>query len=74
MATTRDRVREHRRRLRQQGLRPMQIWVPDVRAPQFAAEAHRQSAAIAASEQEADDQAFVDAISEDWDDDAEQTE
>lgn len=52
----------------------MQIWVPDVRAPQFAAEAHRQSAAIAASEQEADDQAFVDAISEDWDDDAEQTE
>jgi len=40
--------------------------VPDVRAPEFAAEAHRQSAAIAASEQEADDQAFVDAISSDW--------
>lgn len=30
-------------------------------------EAHRQSAAIAASEQEADDQAFADAISWDWD-------
>ena len=41
----------------------MQIWVPDVRAPEFVAEAHRQSAAIAASEYEADDQAFVDAIS-----------
>jgi hypothetical protein len=41
----------------------VQIWVPDVRAPEFAAEAHRQSAAIAASESEADDQAFVDAIS-----------
>jgi len=59
-------VQEHRRRLRAQGLRPVQIWVPDVRAPEFAAEAHRQSAAIAASEQEADDQAFVDAISSDW--------
>ncbi len=67
MASTRDRVREHRERLRQQGLRPIQIWVPDVRAPEFAAEAHRQSAAIAAREQEADDQAFVDAISWDWD-------
>jgi len=66
MASTRDRVREHRERLRRQGLRPVQIWVPDVRAPEFAAEARRQSAAIAASEQEADDQAFVDAISWDW--------
>lgn len=51
---------------RAQGLRPVQIWVPDVRAPEFVAEAHRQSAAIAASEHEADDQAFVDAISVDW--------
>jgi hypothetical protein len=41
----------------------VQIWVPDVRAPEFIAEAHRQSAAIAASESETDDQAFVDAIS-----------
>jgi hypothetical protein len=74
MATTRDRVREHRRRLREQGLRPVQIWVPDVRAPQFVAEAHRQSAAIAASEQEADDQAFVDAISVEWDGDPDHSE
>jgi Protein of unknown function (DUF3018) len=65
MAGTRERVREHRQRLRAQGLRPVQIWVPDVRAPEFVAEAHRQSAAIAASEQEVDDQAFVDAISVD---------
>ena len=65
MATTRERVREHRERLRAQGLRPVQIWVPDVRAPEFVAEAHGQSAAIAASEHEADDQAFVDALSVD---------
>jgi len=66
MASTRDRVREHRQRLRALGLRPVQIWVPDVRAPDFVAEAHRQSAAIAASEHEAVDQDFVDAISVDW--------
>lgn len=66
MAGTDQRVREHRERLRAQGLRPVQIWVPDVRTPGFAAEAHRQSAAIAASEHERDDQEFVDAISVDW--------
>lgn len=66
MASSRDRVRRHREQLRRQGLRPVQIWVPDVRSPEFAAEAHRQTAAIAASEGEADDQAFVDAISSDW--------
>ena len=74
MTNTRDRVREHRRRLRAQGLRPVQIWVPDVRAPEFVAEAHRQSAAIAASEHESDDQAFVDAISVDGGDDPESAE
>lgn len=63
MYPSRNRVREHRLRLRRQGLRPVQIWVPDVHAPEFVAEAHRQSAAIAASEQESSDQAFVDAIS-----------
>lgn len=52
----------HRARLHEQGLRPVQIWVPDVRAPGFAAEAHRQSALAAASAHAAEDQAFVDAI------------
>jgi len=59
----RQRVAEHRARLRRQGLRPVQIWVPDVRAPGFAVEAHRQSALAAASHHAAEDQAFVDAIS-----------
>jgi hypothetical protein len=57
------RVREHRARLRKQGLRPIQIWVPDVRAPRFAEEAHLQSRAVAASPVAAEDQAFVDSIS-----------
>jgi hypothetical protein len=62
--SSRDKVRAHRERLRKQGLRPIQIWVPDVRAHSFKAEAHRQAAAVAASEQAADDQAFIDAVSE----------
>ena len=64
---SRLKVREHRARLRRQGLRPIQIWVPDVRAPSFRAEAHRQSLAVAASRHAADDQAFIDAVSA-WDD------
>ncbi len=68
MATTQDRVRAHRERLRAQGLRPVQIWVPDVRSPEFAAAAHTQSLAVATSKYEAEEQAFVDAISSGWDD------
>jgi len=59
------RVRAHRQRLREQGLRPIQIWVPDVRSPQFAAQAHQQSLAIASSRHESDDQAFIDALTDD---------
>jgi hypothetical protein len=62
--SSRDKVRAHRERLRKQGLRPIQIWVPDVRARSFKAEAHRQAAAVAASELAAEDQAFIDVISE----------
>jgi hypothetical protein len=62
---SKEKVRAHRDRLRRQGLRPIQIWVPDVRAPGFAAEAHRQSLAVANSPHAEEDQAFVDAIS-DW--------
>jgi hypothetical protein len=61
---SRRRVRAHRDRLRAQGLRPVQIWVPDVNAVGFAAEAHRQSRAVAASDAADDDQAFVDSVSE----------
>ncbi len=50
-----------------EGLRPVQIWVPDVRSPEFEGEAHRQSAAVAASRHAQEDQAFVDAISLDDD-------
>lgn len=67
MSTT-DRVRRHRERMRAQGMRPVQIWVPDVTAPGFAQEAHRQSLAVANSSQDAEDQAFVDDLAAEWDD------
>ena len=62
--SARMKVREHRERLRSQGLRPIQIWVPDVRAPSFRFEAHRQSLAVAASAHAHEDQAFIDAASD----------
>jgi hypothetical protein len=62
--SSRDKVRAHRDRLRQQGLRPIQIWVPDVRSPDFAAEAHRQSLAVAHSTHADEDQAFIDSVSD----------
>lgn len=58
---TRLKVQEHRNRLRAQGLRPIQIWVPDVRASSFRTAAHRQSLAVAASAHAAEDQAFINA-------------
>jgi hypothetical protein len=56
-------VQAHRDRLRAQGLRPVQIWLPDVRDPEFVRQAHDQSAAVAASEHAIDDQAFIDGVS-----------
>jgi hypothetical protein len=62
--SSRYKVRAHRERLAAQGLRPIQIWVPDTRAPEFAAEARRQSLLVAASPHAAEDQAFIDAITD----------
>jgi hypothetical protein len=58
------RVQKHRQALRAAGLRPIQIWVPDVRSKSFAAQARRQSLAIARSAQEQDDLAFIESISD----------
>jgi len=63
--STTARVRKHRESLRAAGLRPIQIWVPDVRSKQFATQARRQSRAIARSMQEQDDLAFIESIA-DW--------
>jgi hypothetical protein len=62
--SSREKVRAHRARLRRQGLRPIQIWVPDVRSSEFREQAHQQSLAVAKSQHEEGDQAFIDAVSD----------
>jgi hypothetical protein len=63
--SSRDKVRAYRARMRAQGMRPIQVWVPDVGSPAFKAEARRQSRLISqsAGEQEALD--FIQAAM-DW--------
>lgn len=63
----RDRVGAHRDRMRAQGFRLIQMWVPDVRSEEFAAEARRQSKSVAEGDHRSDDQEFIEAISVEWD-------
>jgi hypothetical protein len=61
-STSRDKVRAYRKRMRAKGLRLVQMWLPDTRTPEFAAEAHRASLAVANSPTEQEEQAFIDSI------------
>ena len=63
--TTAAKVARHRARLRRQGLRPVQLWVPDTRSSRFAAEARRQALVAAASKAARRDMEFIEAIA-DW--------
>jgi hypothetical protein len=65
------RVGKRRAALRAAGLRPLQIWVPDVRRPGFADECRRQAQAVAQAD--ASDpglSAILDAALDDLDDHA----
>lgn len=46
-----SRVQKHRDALRMAGLRPVQLWVPDTRRPNFAEECRRQSRLVAQADQ-----------------------
>ena len=61
--SSRDKVRSHRTWLRAKGLRPVQIWVPDIRTKSFVTAARKQSRAIAKSDHEQADQQFIDYVS-----------
>jgi hypothetical protein len=60
------RAQKHGESLRAAALRRIQIWVPDVRSKSFAAQARRQSLAIARSPQEEDDLTFIESVAG-WD-------
>jgi Protein of unknown function (DUF3018) len=62
-------VEQYRARMRKAGLRLVQFWVPDTRAPGFAAECRRQSQAAAKKKRlEKETLDWIDATrdSEDW--------
>lgn len=61
-----ERVRDYRERRRKQGLKLVQFWLPDVTSPEFKAEAHRQSLAVANAPHAKDDQEFIDSITVKW--------
>jgi hypothetical protein len=63
----RNRMQSYRSRLRAAGLRPVQIWVPDVHAPGFADEVRRQSRLASVHPQEKEILAFIEAAA-DWGD------
>ena len=48
------RVRRRRDKLRELGMRPVQVWVPDTRAPGFAEELARQARLVSPSVTDAD--------------------
>ena len=51
MVAVNIRVQKHRDALRQAGLRPVQIWVPDTRPTEFAQECERQVKLVARADQ-----------------------
>ena len=60
-ASVSERVGRYRTNLREAGLRPVQIWVPDTRRPDFAEECRRQSRLAAETDKaDADLQHFMD--------------
>lgn len=54
-----SRVEKHRANLRHKGLKPVQIWVPDVRSKGFAAECKRQAILVKNSENEQEINDFI---------------
>ena len=62
--SSKEKVRAYRERLRRQELRPIQIWVPDVRSRAFKSQARKQARAVAESPYANEDQEFISAISE----------
>ncbi len=64
----RDRVAEHRRRMKEQGFRQIHVWVPDVRSDSFAHAAHEQSLLAAQADRIDETQDWIDDVSAaDWD-------
>ncbi len=60
MAGVLERVQKYRAKLRMEGMRPIQIWVPDTRRSGFAKECRRQSLLVKLDPQEKEILEFLD--------------
>ena len=63
-ASTSARVQKHRAALREAGLRPVQIWVPDTRRAGFAEECRRQSRLLQDDAHERETAAWLEAAAD----------
>ena len=61
-----QRLARRRDALRQAGLRPVQLWVPDTRRPGFLAECRRQSALLSDDAEEGCVQDWLALVADDW--------
>lgn len=62
-ASVNQRVQKSREGMRAAGLRPIQIWVPDLRKPGLAEECHRQASLVAIADGKDEDiSGFMDAV------------
>ena len=61
---TSERVQKHRQALRDAGMRPIQIWVPDTRRAGFAEECHRQSRLLRGDALEAETLDWLESVAE----------
>lgn len=69
--TARRKMADYRRRLRSRGLRPVQVWVPDLRDPQVRARLAAEACVVRDHPSTAEGAAFVDAALTDierWED------
>lgn len=66
------KMQRYRTKMRAQGLRPVQIWVPDTQAPGFAEELRRQCALVRKHPEEQEILDFIESVADltDWEYDA----
>ena len=63
---TSERVQKHRQALREAGLRPIQIWVPDTRRAGLAEECKRQSLLLQGDTLETGTLEWLESVADTW--------
>ena len=64
MASSAERVKQHRAGLRRAGLRPVQLWVPDTRKAKFKTECRKQCESLRDDPQERDILHWIEQVSD----------